>query len=244
MRLALFAFFCLTVAAQNDPLNKEAALGKRLAEEISRSTPAIESQAIQDYVSQLGAKLIAQLPSAAFTYTFSVVNGLDNPLDEPLTLPGGYIFVPLRLLIDAKEEAELAGMLAQAIGRGPQLIRGNGTIPLIFVGSFGCSTMPASALLKRRELELQADKSAVLTMSRAGFDPAALLRYIERVQPLDRPDLPFPLRAARLAALQDAIGGQAPVAERDSAEFCVIQELAHAEAAESPRQACPALKRQ
>jgi predicted Zn-dependent protease len=245
MRVAVFAFFCLTIAAQDRLLDKEVALGMQLAKEVRRSTTPIESQAIQNYVSQLGAKLTAQLPSGAFPYTFSVVNGLANPLHEPLTLPGGYIFIPLSLLLNAREEAELAGMFAQAIARPPHLIKGNGTIPLIFVGSFAGTLLPASALQQRRgALELEADKSAALMMSRAGFDPAALLRYIERVQPADRPFLPFPPRAARIAAFQDVIRDLAPVAQTDGGEFLAVQEQARSEAPEPPEQPRPVLKRQ
>jgi predicted Zn-dependent protease len=99
--------FCLTVAAQDRALEKEAALGRGLAEDVRRTNPPIESQAVQDYVAQLGAKLAAQSPNAALPYTFTVVNGVPNPLHEPLVLPGGYIFVPLSLLLNVEDEAEL-----------------------------------------------------------------------------------------------------------------------------------------
>jgi hypothetical protein len=73
-------------------------------------------------------------------------------------------------------------------------------------------------LAERRKIELQGGKSAVLVMSRAGFDPAALLRYVERVQPPDAKAgvsshfedqwfSTFPARADRIAALQKALRG-------------------------------------
>src|SRR6266852_1317646 len=209
MRSASFAFFCATLVAQNRTLDDAAAIGSQIAEEVHRSTTPVEPQAVQDYVAQLGAKLTAQLPSRAFAYTFSVVNvDLTNALHEPLALPGGYIFVPLSLLLTAKDEGEFAGMLAQAIARGPLLIKNNagttGTIPLIFVGGFaGDSVLPAAAMEQRRGMELQADTSAALAMSNAGFEPAA-----------------------RLAALQGAILDLPPAAYTESDEFYGIQERA------------------
>jgi predicted Zn-dependent protease len=58
-----------------------------------------------------------------------------NPLNEPRVLPGGYVFVPLALLQTAKDEAEFAGMLAQAIARESlleQQATNSGGTPLIF----------------------------------------------------------------------------------------------------------------
>jgi len=135
--------------------------------------------------------------------------------------------VPLSLLLTAKDEAEFAGMLAQAIARGPILIKNNaGTIPLIFFGGFTDCLLPASAMDQVRVMELQADTTAVLAMPRAGFDPAALLRYVERVQPPDQPHSPFPARAARVAALRETIRDLPPATYAQSDEFYRIQERA------------------
>jgi predicted Zn-dependent protease len=218
MRSTLFVFFCLTLTAQDRKLdlNREAVLGRQMAEEVRRSTTPAGSQAVQDYVAQVGARLTAQLPGAAFAYTFSVVlTDRTNALHEPIVLPGGYVFVPVSLLLAAEDEAEFAGMLAQAVARGPHLINGRaGTIPAYSSSGFGEEglevLMPAAALDRWRGLELQADASAVVAMSRAGFDPTALLRYIEREQPPDRPRSLFPSRAARIAALQEAIRSLPP----------------------------------
>jgi hypothetical protein len=57
-----------------------------------------------------------------------------------------------------------------------------------------------------------------------GFDPAALLRYIERVQPPDRPRSPFPARVDPVAALQKAIQDLPSASYSESDEFYAIQE--------------------
>jgi predicted Zn-dependent protease len=235
MRSTAFAFFCLTLAAQDRPLDKEAALGRQMAGEIRRSTTLAEPQAIQDYVTQVGARLATQLPNPAFGYTISVVDtDQTNALHEPVVLPGGYIFVPLSLLLAANHEAEFAGMLAQAMARRPLQIKNNGvgTIPTVFVGGWGDSLLiPAAAVTvlnldRWRTMELQADTTAAVAMSRAGFDPAALVRYIERLQPPDRRYSAFPPRAARIAALEQTIRDLPPSANMHSDEFQRIQELA------------------
>lgn len=225
MRLAPFALFCLTLAGQSLIQDKEAVLGRALAEEVNRHTTPVQAQEVQNYVARLGAKITAQLPAASRSFTFSVVStGEDNALHEPLALPGGYIFVPSSLLLTARDEAEFAGMLAQAIARMPVLIQSStGTIPIVYGDGFN-SVLPIGMIDRRRERELQADASAILLLSRAEFDPAGLLRYIERVQPLDRPRSPFPARADRIAALQKAIADLPLASYSQSDEFYAIQE--------------------
>lgn len=214
MRTAIFALFCLTLAAQNFPVQKQAALGKELAAQVRRNTTPVKSQAVQDYVSRLGAKVAADSPPGQFPLAFSVVNGLENPLNEPLVLPGGTIFVPLGLLAAANDEAELAGMLAQAIAHGPLFVRAtSGQIPLYFWGSLSNQlAFPVSALTELRAMELAADKSAVAVVSGVGFDPAALLSYVEREQPAS-------------ATVRPALSRLPPLAERSAALTQAIREL-------------------
>ncbi|MGI8991927.1 MAG: M48 family metalloprotease [Bryobacteraceae bacterium] len=62
------------------------------------------------------------------------------------------------------------------------------TIPLIFVGSWtgGCSdtrAIPVGFMAYQRSAELEADTLAIPALARAGFDPKALVSYIQRMQP-------------------------------------------------------------
>jgi len=95
---------------------KEMALGASLAQQVQRTATPLNSPAALDYVQRLGAKLAAQLPEPRFSFTFAVTsNDQGNALHEPLSLPGGYIFVPASLFLAAQDEAEFAGMLAHAM---------------------------------------------------------------------------------------------------------------------------------
>jgi predicted Zn-dependent protease len=84
--------------------------------------------------------------------------------------------------------------------------------------------LPTDVMYQRRAVELQADTIAALAMSRAGFDPAGLVRYIDQVQPPDQPRSPFPVRADRIAALQKAIRDLPLGYYSESDEFYAIQE--------------------
>lgn len=207
------------------------AIGGQAADEVRQHTTPVDSTEVQSYVAQLGAKIAAQfvIPDSTPGFTFSVVStDDDNSLHEPLVIPGGYVFIPSHLLLAATDEAEFAGMLAQAIARETLPIAQISAEPIpvfTFVGSFmGDTVLPAGSMRRQREMELEADRSAIPAMSRAGFDPAALLRFIERVQPPDAPRSFFPPRGARIAALQETIRNLPPATYAASNQFYNIQQ--------------------
>jgi predicted Zn-dependent protease len=166
------------------------------------------------------------------------------------------------LFLAAEDESEFAGVLAQAIARGPLLddwIKRNPASPptvynaMVAAECLHC-VMPPAVLAERRKIELQTDKSAVLMMSRAGFDPAALLRYVERVQPpdakagvnshfYDQSVSTFPARADRIAALQKALRGLPAAGGTESEEFRAIQEQVRAGIPEVPKPSGPTLSK-
>jgi predicted Zn-dependent protease len=174
---------------------KEAALGAKLAADLRKNTMSLSSPAAHDFVAQLGLRLATQLPAGSPTCTFEIVtdNPLANELNEPIALPGGYIFVSAGLVRTAQDEAEFAGMLAHAMAHvaarhatrmatREQLV--SQAIPLIYMGgwTYSSTAIPMGFLKLLREFELEADMLAVHVMARAGFDPAALVRYLEREQ--------------------------------------------------------------
>ncbi|HTX37462.1 MAG TPA: M48 family metalloprotease [Bryobacteraceae bacterium] len=228
MRFLWLPFLCVALAAQNPIPARQAAAERQMLETVHLFTTPVEPQAVQDYVAQLGARLAIQLPAGAVPYSFVVVDFWENGLPEALLLPGGHIFVPLRLLQTAKDEAEFAGMLAQAIALAPLLKQpdfmcGNQLLCLMYE----TGNVPMFLLRQRRAMEFRADTSATAAMSRAGFDPAALLRYIQRVQPSDQPNSPLPPRAKRIAALRKAISILPPTSSTGSSdEFSAVQKLA------------------
>jgi hypothetical protein len=67
-----------------------------------------------EYLSQLGNKLLAQLPPTPIHYTFRVFESDDI---QSFALAGGHIYVSRKLVVDARSEDELAGVLAHEIAR-------------------------------------------------------------------------------------------------------------------------------
>src|SRR5580658_849998 len=113
------------------------------------------------------------------------------------------------LILAAKDEAELAGMLAQAIARGFRWVRSEhaDTISMMYFagGDPPGLVAPADVRDKIRAIEIQADRDAVARMAAAGFDPAALARYLDRVQLPGNERSLLPPPADRVAAIEQAI---------------------------------------
>jgi predicted Zn-dependent protease len=213
---------------------KEAAIGAQLAQQERQRTTPLASDTVREYVELVGHKLAAELP---LSYTFEVVaDVMGGPTHEPLSLPGGYIFVPASLILTARNEAEFAGMLAHAMAHCAerhgtrQATRGEianlSNIPLIFIGGGAEPMGPVGFSSLQRRFEIEADALAVKMTASAGYDPEALVRYIARVQPGDtvRASSPMPTRESRLAAMEKAIQ-QLPTKIYSSAdEFSRIQD--------------------
>jgi predicted Zn-dependent protease len=220
-RLWLFAQTAALVHAQ-DWSELERALGQRLAEDIRNRHKSVNSE-VRGYVQRTGNRF-------ASPYTFEIIVD-DAGVYEPIALPGGYIVASTGLLLAAHDESEFAGMLAHAAGHlaeGHYKSRSapSGAVPMIFIGGDpNNSLIPASRIPERREFELAADRWSVAAMARAGWDPAALLRYIERMQPPDNSkSSPLPARETRIANLQEAIALVPPGTYSETADFSNVRD--------------------
>jgi predicted Zn-dependent protease len=119
LRLSVVLLATLAVSAQERQVGqglnfysreKEAALGAQLAQEVRQRTTPLDSVVVRDFVEQIGRKLAAHLPDAGISYTFTAVaDDMSGPTHEPLSVPGGYIFVPASLILTSQNEAECAG---------------------------------------------------------------------------------------------------------------------------------------
>jgi predicted Zn-dependent protease len=203
---------------------KEAALGAAMAKNFRQRSKPLESAAAREMVERIGKRIAAVLPEDAPKFSFDPVVAVEGSFHEPASLPGGYVFVPSELFLKTLNEDEFAGMLAHAMAHcaarhGTRLasrgqVTGLTTIPLIFMGGWSGMhaqgaqvAMPLGFLTHQREFELEADRIAVKSMAAAGYDPAALIPYIERthVDPARLDRSPLPPKEERLAAIRQAI---------------------------------------
>jgi predicted Zn-dependent protease len=207
----------------------EIAMGAQLAKAVLRDTNAFDSAPVQRYAARLGGQLAAQAGGPNFPYSFTVVaSKMGGPTHEPIALPGGPIFISADLILAAQNEAEFAGMLAHAVahvaGRhyARQMTREN----LMQIGAIAASMStngPAGMA------ESQADSLAVRTMSKAGYDPAALAAYIRRLQPAHATGTPkifspIPAVEERVQAIEKAIANLPAQTYTSGGDFQAIQD--------------------
>lgn len=87
-------------------------MGQQSAAQIMRETPMLDDPQISGYVSQLGAKLASKAAGEKFPYQFRVVATKEI---NAFALPGGFLFVNAGAIAAARNEGELAGVMAHEI---------------------------------------------------------------------------------------------------------------------------------
>jgi beta-barrel assembly-enhancing protease len=222
--------------------DKEIALGQQLVLEVRQKTTLLDNAAVSDYVKRVGANLAAQFPGG-WTYQIETIReDSGGATHEPGAFPGGFVFVSVDLIAAARNEAEFAGMLAHAMAHVAarhwtrQATRGQIAQIGMQAQSAAASTpdqgrgiaIPLGMLTFQRVNEREADYLAVKAMAAAGYDPAGLASYVERLQPpaTGRGSVfeTLPPRDERVAAIQAEIGQLPARTYETSDEFARVQE--------------------
>ncbi|HWA95022.1 MAG TPA: M48 family metallopeptidase [Terracidiphilus sp.] len=178
----------------------EIKMGKMYASEIEKSTRFITDPVIDEYVNRVGQNIVKN-SDCKVPFTIKVI---DSDEINAMALPGGFFYVNSGLILNADEEAELAGVMAHEVAHvcahhaARQMTRANyaqlGTIPLIFIGGWtgygiyeaASIGIPITFLHFSREFEAQADYLGVQYMYRAGYDPQAYISFFEKIQALEK----------------------------------------------------------
>ena len=180
--------------------DEEAQAGQQAAAEVPKQLPVLpESDPVTRYVQRLGTDLAAHAPGEKWPYTFRVVNQKEI---NAFALPGGPIFVNLGTIQAARNEAELAGVMAHEISH---VVQRHGTraatkqmaaqLPLAILGGImGRSTLSQMAQLgisfgvgsyflkNSRQAESEADLLGTDIMYDSGYDPRALAAFFSRLK--------------------------------------------------------------
>ncbi len=162
--------------------NTEIAEGKQYATEIEKSTKFVTDPIVTEYVNRI-AQNLAKNSDATIPFTVKVI---DSDEINAFALPGGFFFVNSGLILNADNEAELAGVMAHEMSHViahhamREQTRMNyaqiGTIPLIMVGGglgyglYEASSIavPLTFMQSSRDFEAQADFLGTQYLYRAG----------------------------------------------------------------------------
>ena len=90
--------------------------GREAAREVEEQLPILRDDGVDDYVERIGPaarrRYSRRIPASEFRYTFDVVNVSDI---NAFALPGGPMYINRGMLEAAKNEGEVAGVLAHEI---------------------------------------------------------------------------------------------------------------------------------
>jgi hypothetical protein len=178
----------------------EIKMGKSYGDQIEKSSKFITDPVVDEYVNRIGQNIVKN-SDCKVPFTIKVI---DSDEINAFALPGGFFYVNSGLILNADEEAELAGVMAHETAHVcahhavREMTRMNyaqlGTIPLIFIGGWtgygiyeaASIGIPITFMKFSREFESQADYLGVQYMYRAGYDPQAFITFFEKIQALEK----------------------------------------------------------
>ena len=169
--------------------SEEIEMGREADGPITESFGLYESEALRAMVTNLGNEMASRSERPTLPWSFKLV---DDPMVNAFALPGGFIFITRGIMASLNSEAELAGVIGHEIGHvtarhsASQMSRqqfqqiglGVGSILSSDVASVAGVLSAGLGLLNlsySRGDESQSDELGVRYMTRAGYDPNALV---------------------------------------------------------------------
>jgi beta-barrel assembly-enhancing protease len=179
-------------------------LGNDAAAEVEKQFPIMRDADAERYVESVGSRLVRSIPSQfqqpAFNYRFKVVNARDI---NAFALPGGPMYVNRGMIEAAKNEGEMAGVMAHEISH---VALRHGTAQATKQNSIGNQILGIGAILGgavlggqtgaqlgqifaagyflrySRDYETQADILGAQILADAGYDPRDLANMFRTIQ--------------------------------------------------------------
>lgn len=178
--------------------------GRQAAREVEQQMPILNDAEATNYISRVGQRLVNSIPSEfqhpEFQYYFKIVNARDI---NAFALPGGPMYVNRGMIEAARNEGEMAGvmahelshvalrhgtaqatkaqkygLLAGILGIGGQIIGG----PAGAAAQVASQGVGVYFLKFSREYETEADILGARIMANAGYDPRDLANMFKTIE--------------------------------------------------------------
>jgi len=189
-------------AAAGMSTGQEVQLGKQADKEVTDSTNVVSDPLLNAWVNGVTAKLWAQVARKDVPYNIKILDVADV---NAFSTMGGYVYVNEGTLDFVQSDDELAGVLGHETGhierRHAVTSQGKATLVnvLLLAGSlFSPYLAPlgqflgAGALAKiSRTDETEADKYGLMLMARAGYDPEAMVSFMQHLGAVETEDHEF-----------------------------------------------------
>jgi predicted Zn-dependent protease len=180
-------------------------IGQQSAAAAQQQLPLLNDSQVNAYVNNIGQRLAANAGGPGFQYQFHVVNASDI---NAFALPGGFIYLNRGVIDQARNEGEVAGVLAHEISHvalrhgthqaskayaaqaGISILSGilggrvgQGTADIInAVGGLGLNAL---FLKYSRDLETQADVRGAQILAASGYSPVDMVNFFKTLERAD-----------------------------------------------------------
>lgn len=226
----------LISSTQEMDYQTERTIGETLSlESLQRFGTPVKNEPLQEYVTLVGSAVAATSKRSTIPYRFAV---LDTPIYNAFAAPGGIIFISRAMLDLLENEAELAAVLAHEVGhvaerhavrsiKRAQFFEGMGKLTAASMkGDKGKKFESMIGDIQNvlfdkgldKEMEFEADRAAVETTLRTGYDPAGMLSVLKKLKRVEARNTtkgswfsthpPLDERIARLEAQLASLGGK------------------------------------
>jgi Zn-dependent protease with chaperone function len=202
MPLAVFAQTKIVYHSNKYKVTDDVKLGRQAAAEAEQQFPLLRDAEVNAYVERVGQRLVASIPPEfqhpEFRYYFKVINARDI---NAFALPGGPMYVDRGMIEAARNEGEMAGVMAHelshvalrhgtaqatkaqkyAIGAGIAGILGT-ILGGPGLGQVAQAPFAVYFLRYSREYETEADILGSRIMADAGYDPRDLANMFRTIE--------------------------------------------------------------
>jgi len=179
--------------------DREVRIGVSISRQIEEKYELVDDPLVQKRVADIGKRLVSVCDRQDIDYIFKALEDDDA---NAVSLPGGFIYVNHGLIDKVDSDDELACVLAHEVGhivarhsiKKLQALQGYSFLRILMVavpksGAVGnAADIAFSQLLMgySREDELLADRLGVRYAKAAGYDPHAMIRFLEKLQEINR----------------------------------------------------------
>lgn len=198
-------------------IDREIKLGAEMAKEIDAQVKFFTDERVNEFVNRL-AQNLARNSDVRVPMSVRII---DSDELNAFALPGGRLYVNVGMIMAADSEAELAGVMAHEIAHvaarhatknaTKRQIWNFASIPLMFVGGPAGMVVhnvvqiavPMTFLKLSRNAEREADLLGIEYEYAAGYDPAAMVNFFEKLQTKDKKKPNFVVRAFQSHPMTD-----------------------------------------
>ena len=177
-------------------VNQEIEVGRQAQQQVKAKVPQLTDATVGAYVRSVGQRLSARAGGPRYPYSFSIANYREI---NAFALPGGPIWIHRGTIAAARNEAQLAGVLAHEIAHiaqrhaADQLTKSlvaNGLLGLLGAvlgndrsartAQIAAQALAGGYMLKfSRDDEREADRVGARIMRQAGWDPREMIGFME-----------------------------------------------------------------